>query len=476
MRHFFDLCPKDQLAAFAQMRDYLGADAAAETEDDRRARERAEALEVIGRVVAYLELPKEQTPTVTQFDHACRELGLPWTRSRVVRAWGRWRRACAAYLGEELSESARQLAYRRRLRGRRSQYENPLAAVRRWLATDPPSTGPRDYDAWVHDEATRVSEDAVRLPRSIAIRTRLELSWADVIRVARREVDVADLAPRTPRTHRDWTSGPHDLISIQAVAGLLGCSITEAHGRVKEPGFPPVVAVFGSTRAWLRDDVQKFIENPSVGTPVRRALREEYLDAHELAALIGLSARTIKNQPKATFPQPTGCVGSTRYWHRADVDAWIREHEALVARRRNKPAPVSSYTTDRTLVTVRDLEAIYGLSRDQADRLVTEARFPAPKRAVGSVRVWSRAEVEAYVAGKPLRRPQSPDEFIDSAELAALTGLSHNTVRGSPECVPPPAGRIGRRRYWLRADVEKWLSERAATRDPENATARDASP
>ncbi|AWG63683.1 DNA-binding protein [Mycobacteroides abscessus] len=48
-------------------------------------------------------------------------------------------------------------------------------------------------------------------------------------------------------------------------------------------------------------------------------------------------------------------------------------------------------------------------------------------------------------------------DYIDAEGIAGLLGVSVNTVRYWQQCGNLPAsGKFGRRRKWLRADIDTW--------------------
>lgn len=62
------------------------------------------------------------------------------------------------------------------------------------------------------------------------------------------------------------------------------------------------------------------------------------------------------------------------------------------------------------------------------------------------------------------------DDLIDSAEVAAILGLSHSTsvriYRQRYDDFPPPLRRLGSGRclIWLRPDIEAWAERRRSRR------------
>ncbi len=54
-------------------------------------------------------------------------------------------------------------------------------------------------------------------------------------------------------------------------------------------------------------------------------------------------------------------------------------------------------------------------------------------------------------------------EFLDSLDLEGLTGTKASTWRyWAMTNQGPPSFKLGRRRVWKKADVEKWLAEQEA--------------
>jgi hypothetical protein len=71
-----------------------------------------------------------------------------------------------------------------------------------------------------------------------------------------------------------------------------------------------------------------------------------------------------------------------------------------------------------------------------------------------------RSQVDAYLTGQSPNEPAiDADEVVGSRELSEMSGLPLTSLR-SLRGVPPPAGKAGRKIYWWRRDIEKWLAAR----------------
>lgn len=462
MRCFFELSALEQRRAFTQIRDFLAAAAPTDTEADRIVGEQAEALDVLARVAEHLKLPEGRAPTAAAFDDVCRELDLGWTRSRVIRAWGRWRTACAALDGRNIPLTARQLAYYSKFRGRSTKRMPALTALRRFVESAPPKERTVDYACWAREQNERLGEGELLFPSVAMVFKGLPVTWRDALRVARGEVALADVPERKVRRYESWVSGPNDLVSMGDVMKLLGVSRSEADGRAREEEFPAPVVRLGSTRGWLRSDVEAYARGEPVPQRQENELQHQYLDGHDLGRLIGLSFLTIRLGPKGMFPPFTGRLAATKYWLRSDVERWIAANQALVARRlRQQRSRIPGDVERKELVALTDLEALFGVSPEQARLLVGESGFPLPVAHIGVTAIWSRSQIDAYLTQQPL--PDAtvrPGDVVGSRELSEMSGLPLTTVR-TLYGVPPPAGKAGRKNYWWRADIEKWLATRA---------------
>jgi len=403
-------------------------------------------------------------PTVTAFDAVCAELQLGWTRSRVIRAWGRWRTADAALFAGKVPLTARQVGYQRRFRGRLTYHRPALAALRLFVESNPPSERKQDYDRWAREQNHRLVEGEALFPTALTALRHLRLRWLDALRVAHGEADLADVPEWHGRRHESLVSGPIDLISISGVREIFGVSRAKAEGRAREKKFPTPVVIFGRTRGWVRSDVEAHAAGQPTTERRENEFRHLYLDAKDLGSLIGLSANTIKYQKKATFPPSTGRLSANKYWLRSDVDRWIAANQALVSKRlKQRPGRPRQAVERKELVTLADLGALFGLSADRVGRLADEDGFPDPVAEIGRTRIWDRGQVDAYLLGRSTTKSQvAAQEVVGSRELSEMSGVPLNSVR-SLTGVPRPAGTAGRKNYWWRRDVEQWLVERANT-------------
>jgi hypothetical protein len=270
LRRFFSLSTADQLEAFQEIREALSADPGEEDAHTREVRERAAALEAIGKVSEHLGLPEGQAPTVQQFNETARKLGLGWGSTRVARIWGRWRVATSAYRGEQVTRTAASRSRSRRTTGPARAHEEYLEGIRRWLATKPASETAKDYDEWAAEQAQRGG--AERLPvKSLALRKALGLGWAEMLAVARGSIDLASSRDARARKQLAELRGSRKLVAGSLVALVLGGSRERVqHLARHDPRFPTSVAQVGGARAWLLSDIEALSRRPQASTSQER--------------------------------------------------------------------------------------------------------------------------------------------------------------------------------------------------------------
>jgi predicted DNA-binding transcriptional regulator AlpA len=93
--------------------------------------------------------------------------------------------------------------------------------------------------------------------------------------------------------------------------------------------------------------------------------------------------------------------------------------------------------------------------------------FPPYAFKLSGTRAWRWEDVEAHHKGEPIpkrKRGEMQGEVFDANQIVRLCGLRrqdlHDALRR--RAVPRPAGRVSKKPYWLRAEVEAWLDERRA--------------
>jgi predicted DNA-binding transcriptional regulator AlpA len=327
LQHFFALPPQDQLVAYRAIREHLGR-RIHETKRDRLIEERTAALEAMRRVAAHLDLEDARAPTPREFEVAARELALGFSRSRVQRAWGRWRFAKEAFLGH-VPESAVQRDVRLAATGPRQKSLSPLESVRRWLATKPRRHSGASYCAWAreYNERRAVGEPPVA-PKAPEIAASLGMHWPDVVRLAGGEIRVEDARPVRHATHQRHCRGPHDLVSFREVKEMLGETKTSVAFRITHRAdFPNPVISTKSHRLWLRSDVEAYRGNRPFPHRDGNELRPLYLTRAEVMAATGLSWEQVRTGARG-LPKAAVCLGSAHLWLRSEVEEWLGARDA----------------------------------------------------------------------------------------------------------------------------------------------------
>lgn len=111
---------------------------------------------------------------------------------------------------------------------------------------------------------------------------------------------------------------------------------------------------------------------------------------------------------------------------------------------------------------------VTGITRSDIEGRRHSVGFPLPVARIENHLLWRCSDIEAYAQGaRDFAHPHGvmQDDLLFSEEIAVLTGVPVNQVptRASQQRwhkVPRPSGRISRRLYWLRTDVERWSAAR----------------
>lgn len=322
LARFRDLEPGEQLLVYREVRDYLGARIRLGSRD-ALVEARAESLDVMRQVAAHLRLTDGQLPTPTQFDATCRELNLPWNRSRFTRAWGRWRFGKEAFAGVHHDTAARRNLFRA-VDDRRVRCEAPLRALQMWLATNPPDRTAKTYRRWAGEYNAQIAHGEV--PVSILgyhMSRSLGLTWVDAVRYAAAEIGLAEAAKPRERLSRNYCRGPYDLVAMSDVQAILGRSRSEAYREVHNTEFPVPVLSLSGARLWLRTDVEAYAAGRSTSKREANELRHHYLTVPEICNATGLTLSKLRTRRGA--PTPAVLMHRVRLWLRREVDDWVAE-------------------------------------------------------------------------------------------------------------------------------------------------------
>jgi predicted DNA-binding transcriptional regulator AlpA len=96
------------------------------------------------------------------------------------------------------------------------------------------------------------------------------------------------------------------------------------------------------------------------------------------------------------------------------------------------------------LIAIRTIAHLMGLSETVAKKRTNRPDFPAAVLTLpGGRRAW-------------LREDELADHDLNTMEVAELVGRSYQSQAKRYEV--PPAGRVGGRLYWLRAEVKAWVA------------------
>lgn len=329
LQRVLDLPTKDQLELFASLRQYLGDDlTSGEEAKDRQIEERTGALRAIEAVAKQLKLPKDKAPTSTQFKQAAPKAAPDWNVTRVTRAFGRWRLAQRAFLGEDLLATAAQLDQRRQTIARKRSHEDLIAGVRQWLRSKPSTESQPSYDQWRKQENKR-REKSGEPPLVLAVSTRVTLSlpWEAILEIAKGKTTLA-----AERKARAKVLGQGRFAGKQYVAYLLGCAERDIDAYLRRGEFPTPVAQIGKFQVWETADLKAYAAGRSYPKRQPMELQERIMSTQQLATELGVQARTlmtwVDQKRWDKVPEPAERMGQHRIWWRDDVKKWRKERKS----------------------------------------------------------------------------------------------------------------------------------------------------
>lgn len=119
-----------------------------------------------------------------------------------------------------------------------------------------------------------------------------------------------------------------------------------------------------------------------------------------------------------------------------------------------------SEDTLHDLISTQTIALMLGIAPQQTRNRTHRPGFPRPVGTFDPTTAWLREDVEAHLRGEPVPRRDMRAiraQYLSPREVAAMIGLSVESLH-NPKCrVPPAAGYLGRKRIWRRDVVEAWL-------------------
>lgn len=350
LQRALNLPTRDQLALYEFLLSYLAGHIGEETAANRQLRLRDEALATIERVAKHLGLPDGEAPRVTDFNRACRELGIPWRSHHVIRAFGRWNNAKNAYGGRRVPETASQRSLRRATAGRKRTHEEYFEGVRIWLQARPASTRRGDYAAFRAEYNAKLPAGQRPLVGVWMLTAELGLGWDQVLAIARGEKTVeqawrereagtdkrssgAGAEQATTRSSGRRKAPWDELVSAREAAAMLGLAHSQFDDHSRRRSFPLPAARLGSARVWRRVDIETYRDGGTrFRTKRENELQGEIMDAHEVRRRLGIDQKLLtlrlRREQYHLVPKPTGRVGGwIYYWRRRDAERWFERHE-----------------------------------------------------------------------------------------------------------------------------------------------------
>jgi hypothetical protein len=325
-RAVLELPGADALRVTADLAAHFGGGLALEDPDRRTMQRRAEVLTVMEQVADHLGLTDRATK-VSEFDEACRKLGLPWDHSKVQRAWVLFRNAQSVFMGEKVVPSAARRRAARETGGIPVRQQDPVRGLQLWLEEEPPEPlHPDDYDAFAREYNHHRPQDEARILTRAGIRSVLYCSWEQMVAVARGEQSAEALIGRSLDDLIDPEANPLQLVSRPDGAAVLGVYNALIGKRIKRGAMPRPAVDLEGYEFWLREDIERYLED---GTVVQRdpADYAYVLGRNQVAELLGRRPEAVRKPDieAGRVPRPAGRTSRRLYWYREDVESFLRK-------------------------------------------------------------------------------------------------------------------------------------------------------
>jgi hypothetical protein len=337
LQRFCELPRKDQLEVYAFVRDYLAeGNELAKTKKDERLEEQRDALEALAAVASACGVPDGKAPTTTQFDDLAPTAAPGWTKSRVIRAFGRWRIAREIYERETLRPTWRQQELERERISRQSRHEAHLTSLKIFVESKPARADWPSFVSFREHYNDHLQPGQRPLATPTAIVKSLGWSFDEAIRVAKREIEPEEAKPHKPQPlpRLDDEEGPHGLVCARVAAGICGYGeVSWGHQVIHHPDFPTPVIALDHLRLWYRSDVEAFAAGREFPRRAYNELRTAYLTVGDLVELTGKARGAV---PKLRgLPAPAVIAGRQRLYLKDEVETALPTIRSFFKQRRS---------------------------------------------------------------------------------------------------------------------------------------------
>ncbi len=336
--------------------------------------------------------------------------------------------------------------------------------------------------------------------REVVLRRFLDLAIVDQIWVFERVAEAKTLATASPlELDRQLTTRVETLEALRRVRDHLKLDRSPTVGEYDATrtqlgiswSSAKIIRVWGR---W-RDAAATLAGERDRSTVAERAYRRTYL-----------GARRTREEPLAAVRMWLESEAGSGY--SLDYDAWAREYnlslegEALavprqatirrslalgwsqivaIARGERSHPEVAAAVRDGSdwsrgphdLIGIKTIALLMGLSEAVAKKRTYRDGFPpAVLMFAGKRRAWLRSDVEAYLRGEQVDRTENElaGLYLGTMQVADLVGMSDQSTVARYEV--QPAGRVAGRHYWLRDEVESWVAANAGRITARKAKAR----
>jgi predicted DNA-binding transcriptional regulator AlpA len=339
LARLLELPEAQQLRVYEGLTEALGGRLGQETEREKLAGQRAEAMKAMKQAAEYLGLPSGKAPKVAQFKRAARETELSMGFKAVYEAFdGMWELAMRCYEELPIRLNAAQRAVMREIhRGSSKHLQAALVGLRMWLDESPPNTGltPTDYEDWAREKNEKPAPGSRRLlEKASTISAHLWIPWSYAVPVAKREMTLED-AQKIYADEQLKVAGV--IVPLEIAAYLMGLPTGDRN--IDRPGYPRYTALIHGKPHWLLSDIHAYQNGTRDFRHGPGIFQRSYMDALEVAKSIGVSRNHLRvllreaNGKYWQVPKPAGLTKNQPYWLRSDVARWMKARDERQADR-----------------------------------------------------------------------------------------------------------------------------------------------
>jgi hypothetical protein len=157
---------------------------------------------------------------------------------------------------------------------------------------------------------------------SVSVGRALMLPWGSIVRVAKRDLSLADAQERELERLKSENG---EFVGCGAVALIHGVTFSGVGAVTRGDGFPNLAFVIQRGRIWHLSDVEAHHGGEPFPDRAPGGLQHQVMTTSDISRLCGLRPDAVRDaiyRGRPTVPKPAGRVMGTHYWFRVAVEAW----------------------------------------------------------------------------------------------------------------------------------------------------------